>query len=114
MLMLVAIGIGAYWFMTRRATAGPVYSVPRGAGAAQTNGGAVTGQLISQGSNLIGQLFKQFSGSSGSSGYSVPAILPPDYAPINLPAAYNSDSVTSTTDMWGLSTATGVGLGYGF
>nr|WP_315242849.1 hypothetical protein [uncultured Albidiferax sp.] len=93
MIMLAAIGIGAYWFMTRKAAAQPVYVRP-GAGAAQTNGGAVTGQLISQGGNLLGQLLKNLGSGGGvgsalgaNSTYQLPtggyAQYVPDYAPSN-------------------------------
>ena len=92
--MLVALGLGAFWFLTRHPAQGATYAGPvRGAGAAQTSG-AVTGQLISQGGNLLGQLVKGWS--SKSSGYAIPALFSntPDYAPINIPTEFSSDGMT--------------------
>lgn len=119
LILLAVIGIGAYWFMTQKAAAAaaPVYVRP-GAGAAQTNGGAITGQLIGQGANLLGQLFKGLSGSGSSSasglfsqygygsGYT-------DYAPVNIPVSelmstenllsgLSSNEFSLGLDGWGL------------
>lgn len=61
MLLLAVLGIGAYYLMTRRAVAQPVYANGRPTTTTQEKVG-----LIAAGTNALTQLFKGFGGGSGS------------------------------------------------
>lgn len=105
-ILLVALGVAAYWFMTQKARATPVYIQP-GAGAAQTNGGAVTGQLISTGGNLLGQLIGRFTGGKASAGSSYGGQQ--DLYPVNAaPVGY--DPMTNDLSGYNETTFGGIGI----
>jgi len=59
LLLLAVLGIGAYWVMSRRAMAQPVYVNP---GQSST---AARYNLIGQGVNAIGRIFGGMGGSTG-------------------------------------------------
>jgi hypothetical protein len=105
-LILAAIGVAAFWFMSRRGSTMPRYIQP-GAGAAQTNGGGISGQLVSTGGNLLGRLIGQWGGkSSGSGGVSYGGQQ--DIYPVNAaPSGYSP----MTDDMSGYNETTFGGLG---
>ncbi len=59
-LLLAVLGIGAYYLMTRRVVAQPVYSTRPTTTAAERVG------LINAAGNALGQLFSGFGGGTGS------------------------------------------------
>lgn len=58
LILLAVIGIGAYWFMSRRAVAGPYYAAQPNSSAQKTQ---MAGALLNSGLNALGSIF----GSSG-------------------------------------------------
>ncbi|GKS96778.1 hypothetical protein [Acidovorax sp. SUPP2825] len=69
LLLLAVIGIGAYYFMSRRAVAQPVYANQQAANAANN---AARLNLINTGVSTIGKIFSGLSG--GNSGGSIPLL----------------------------------------
>jgi hypothetical protein len=61
LILLAVLGIGAYYLMTRRAVAQPVYANGRPTTTTQEKIG-----LIGAAGSALGQLFKGFGGGSGS------------------------------------------------
>jgi len=93
LLLLAVLGIGAYWMLSRRAVAQPVY------GAQRPSNGATNAQLLNTGLNALGRLFSGFGGggSAGAGTYDGRAQMPWDVTPdgntgqrANNPSAYVS------------------------
>lgn len=54
LILLAVIGIGAYWFMSRRAVAGPYYAAQPNSSAQKTQ---MAGALLNSGLNALGSIF---------------------------------------------------------
>lgn len=55
LLLLAVIGIGAYWFMSRRAVAQPIYAQQQPSRSAQN--AQMAGALLGSGLNALGSIF---------------------------------------------------------
>lgn len=97
LMLLAGLGIGAYWFMTRRAQAAPVAVAPAGGGQAPSQGLANANALV----NLVGSVSKLFGGAQNLLGtYDGRAASPWDVSPngtagptYNNPSAYVSSAL---------------------
>ena len=61
LILLAVIGIGAYWMLSRRAVAQPVY------GAQRPGNGSANARLLNTGLNAMGRLFSGFGGGGSAS-----------------------------------------------
>lgn len=98
LLLLAVLGIGAYWMLSRRAVAQPVY------GAQRPSNGSANAQLLNTGLNALGRLFSGFGGggSAGAGTYDGRAQTPWDVTPdgntgqrANNPSAYVAPSASN-------------------
>ena len=98
LLLLAVLGIGAYWMLSRRAVAQPVY------GAQRPGNGSANAQLLNTGLNALGRLFSgSGGGGSASAGtYDGRARTPWDVTPdgdtgqrANNPSAYVAPSASN-------------------
>lgn len=92
LLMLAVLGIGAYWFLTRRAVASTAVSLTaqqQQAQAAKNQKNAATLGLLTAGTNVIGQLLTKI-GAPGSFYSTTPTLTQQGY--LNASYINQSDS----------------------
>ena len=98
LILLAVIGIGAYWMLSRRAVAQPVY------GAQRPGNGSANARLLNTGLKALGRLFSGFGGGGSASAgtYDGRARTPWDVTPdgdtgqrANNPSAYVAPSASN-------------------